>query len=70
MTGHFTGLVSYVDADGSAFCVTPPREEQRCSVPYLQPNSPTLAVGERVTVATALLSEGDQTKEVFVILAR
>ncbi|MDP9183551.1 MAG: hypothetical protein M3P04_12340 [Actinomycetota bacterium] len=70
ITGHFSGTVSYIDLDGSAFCVTPPGHEQRCSVPYVQPSSDQLTLGEHVSVATAQLHEGDQTKEVFIVLAR
>lgn len=70
ITGHLQGAVSYVDLEGSAFCVTPPRREQRCSVPYLQPASARLTVGEQVSVATAELNERGRIREVFIVLAR
>jgi hypothetical protein len=69
VTGHFTGTVSYVDADGSAFCVTPRGGAQRCSVPFQPATAAPLTVGQNVAIATAELRHGDRAREVFIVLS-
>jgi hypothetical protein len=71
-TATFYGVVTGVDATGSAICVMPDGgSNQRCSIPLLRPGTPTLRVNQRVGVAALLMPTGTpgERQEAFVIFA-
>jgi hypothetical protein len=67
----FTGPVTVVDEDGTAFCIAgTDAEAQYCSEAYLPPGAPGLQVGERITGTVAVVRLGDVTQEVFIVTGR
>ena len=79
--GTFSGTVSIVAADGSAFCIRPDAgsrppvlhlqlDGQACSVPVTAQGSPRLTVGQHVSVAVEQIPVSrDLTAEVFLVYA-
>lgn len=66
---ELSGTVAVVNGTGSKICLTPTGSaDQRCGVVYQRPDAPSLAVGDRVTIAVAALRVADGTQtEIFLI---